>query len=128
MSIIAACNEKLYAEGDSLFNDGEYRQALERFALASHDLYEKQEERFASHLRLACVYCNLNRYQEALQEMLHALNDHQKTDNTLLELNRLLKQRLEGAGDESGQEQREKLQEQISVQSFAIMSRFTDRG
>ena len=128
LSIIAACNEKLFAEGDSLFNDGEYRQALERFALASHDLYEKQKERFASHLRLACVYCKLNRYQEAFQEMLHAIADHHETDSTSLELKRLLKLRLEGAGDESGQEQREKLQEQISAQSFAIMSRLNARG
>jgi len=43
-------------------------------------------------------------------------------------LKRLLKLRLEGAGDESGQEQREKLQEQISAQSFAIMSRLNARG
>ena len=77
---------------------------------------------------LACVYCKLNRYQEAFQEMLHAFDDHHDTDNTSLELNRLLKQRLEGAGDESGLEQREKLQEQISAQSSAIISRLIDRG
>ncbi len=128
LSIIAACNERLFAEGDTLFNDGDYRQALERFALASHDIEEKQVERFASHLRLTCVYCKLNRYQEAFQEMLHAIADHHETDSTSLELKRLLKLRLEGVGDKSGQEQREKLQEQISAQSFAIMSRLTDRG
>ena len=128
LSIIVACNEKLFAEGDSLYNDGEYRRALERFALASHDLDEKLVERFSSHLRLACVYCKLNRYEEAFQEMLHAIADHHETDSTPLELKRLLKQHLEGAGDESTQEQREKLQEQISAQSLAIMLRLTDRG
>jgi len=46
--------------------------------------------------------------------MLRAIADHHETDSTLLELKRLLKLRPE---------EREKLQEQISALSFAIMSR-----
>ncbi len=87
---IEICNEKLFAEGDTLFQTGDYYNALERYALASHDLRHEDKLRFVCHLRLACVYSKLMHYKDAYQETLHALHDHHATDMSL-QLNALLK-------------------------------------
>ena len=107
--LIRACNEKLFSQGDVLFKVGDYYDALERYALASHDLRPGEKQRFASHLRLACVYYKLKHYGDAYQETLHALHDHHETDHSL-RLNGLLKdQRGEIGGTPEADERRNKL-------------------
>ncbi len=107
--LIRSCDEKLFSQGDVLFKVGDYYDALERYALASHDLGHEDKQRFATHLRLACVYCKLKHYEDAYQETLHALHDHHETDHSL-RLNSLLKnQRGEIGGTDEANERRDKL-------------------
>ena len=122
LELIRACNEKLFSQGDVLFKVGDYYDALERYALASHDLRPGEKQRFASHLRLACVYCKLKHYGEAYQETLHALHDHHETDQSL-QLNSLLKnQRGEIGGTPEADERRDKLLADIDNYVTKIMA------
>lgn len=91
--LITTCTRHLFDEGDALFTAGKYHNALERYALASHDLGLAEKKRYLAHLRLACTYCKLEHYQDAYQETLLALQDQHKTD-TSLPLNKLLQKRL----------------------------------
>ena len=123
--LIRACNEKLFSQGDVLFKVGDYYDALERYALASHDLRPGEKQRFASHLRLACVYYKLKHYGDAYQETLHALHDHHETDHSL-RLNGLLKdQRGEIGGTPEADERRDKLLSDIDNCVTNIMTILT---
>lgn len=125
---IRLCNEKLFSQGDVLFKVGDYYDALERYALASHDLDHEEKQRFASHLRLACVYCRLKHYEDAYQETLHALHDHHETDYSL-RLNSLLKgQRGEIGGTPEAQERRKETREKIDNYITTIMSELATRN
>ena len=95
--LITVCNERLFNEGDRLFETGKFYDALERYALASHELKLEEKRRYAAHLRLVCTYCKLERYEDAYQETLHALQDQHKTDTSLV-LNNLLHQLREETG------------------------------
>jgi len=125
--LIDTCNEKLFTEGDVLFQVGDYYNALERYALASHDLRFTEKQRFVSHLRLACVYSKLTHYEDAYQETLHALHDHHETD-TSLRLNKLLKNHLdEITGTPKEKEKRKKILDQIDKYVTDVMIRLTAR-
>jgi tetratricopeptide (TPR) repeat protein len=124
---IRLCNEKLFSHGDVLFKVGDYYDALERYALASHDLSPEEKQRFASHLRLAAVYCKLKRYDDAYQETLHALHDHHETDYSL-RLNGLLKkQRGEIGGTPEAEQRRKKILEEVDNYVTTIMSELASR-
>ena len=125
--LIDACNENLFSEGDVLFEAGDYYYALERYALASHDLGFPEKQRFASHLRLACVYCELTRYEDAYQETLHALHDDHETDASLQLNDMLKKHRGEIAGTSEPEESRKKLLGDIDEYVTDVMSRLTTR-
>jgi len=111
--LIDICNEKLFSEGDVLFKVGDYYDALEHYALATHDLGYGEKQLFSSHLRLACVYCKLNHYENAYQETLHALHDHHETDSSLQLNNLLNKQRGEIGGTPEAEEKRQKIFDEI---------------
>ena len=111
--LIDLCNEKLFSEGDVLFKVGDYYDALEHYALATHDLGYGEKQLFSSHLRLACVYCKLNHYENAYQETLHALHDHHETDSSLQLNNILKKQRGEIGGTPEAEERRKKIYDEI---------------
>ncbi|MEN8177414.1 MAG: HEAT repeat domain-containing protein [Pseudomonadota bacterium] len=124
--LIDICNEKLFFEGDVLFQLGDYHQALERYALASHDLRYAKKQRFASHLRLACVYCKLTHYKDAYQETLHALHDRHETDVSL-KLNNLLKRQQGETGSTSEMdEKRKKILDDIDSYVTDAMIRLSD--
>lgn len=125
--LIDICNEKLFTEGDVLFQVGDYYNALERYALASHDLRFMEKQRFVSHLRLACVYSKLTHYEDAYQETLHALHDHHETD-TSLRLNKLLKNQLDEINRTPKQEGKRKTTlDQIDKYVTDVMTRLTAR-
>ncbi|MEN8130753.1 MAG: HEAT repeat domain-containing protein [Pseudomonadota bacterium] len=117
--LIDICNEKLIFEGDVLFQLGDYYKALERYALASHDLRYSEKQRFVSHLRLACVYCKLSHYNDAFQETLHALHDRHETDVSL-KLNNLLK-------SQQIDEKSTKILDDIDSYVTDVMARLSDK-
>ncbi len=124
---IDTCNERLFSEGDTLFQVGDYYDALERYALASHDLPQDEKLRFVSHLRLACVYCKLKHYKDAYQETLHALHDQHDTD-TSLQLNDLLKkQQGETAGKPLSDKEGKVILEKIDQYATDIIAGLTAR-
>jgi len=119
--LIDTCNQHLFSEGDVFFKVGEYYDALERFALASHELSLKDKQQFSAHVRLACTYCKLENYDDAYQETLHALQDHHKTDISLL-LNKLIQEiRGEIGGTSEAQQRRNKLRKQIDSNVISTM-------
>jgi len=125
--LIRLCNEKLFSHGDVFFKVGDYYDALERYALASHDLSPEEKQRFASHLRLAGVYCKLKRYDDAYQETLHALHDRHETDYSL-RLNGLLKeQRGEIGGTTEAEERRKRMLEEIDLYVTTVISELATR-
>jgi len=81
--LIDACNERLLAEGDTLFMAGDYHGARARYARLSHDLGDREKKRFALFLRSACVYCKLKDYRDADQSILQALRFDHETDKSL---------------------------------------------
>lgn len=83
------CNQRLFAEGDTAFNAGDYHLANERFALAAQGLSTKDNKRFAYYVRAASVYCKLEEYENASEALLQALHHQQETD-TVLEMNKLV--------------------------------------
>jgi len=87
--LIELCNVKLYQQCDAIYQKEEYFQALECYSLTTQSLNEDQKHRFRSHLRIACTYCKLQRYSDAKQALLYALQYHEKTDYAL-KLNDLL--------------------------------------
>lgn len=112
--LITTCTQHLFDAGDALYKAGKYHDALERYALASHDIGFADKQRFSAHLRLACIYCKLEHYEDAYQETLLALQDHHKTD-TSLTLNKLLHGRLsESARTPEAKERRDKLAAEIA--------------
>lgn len=111
--LIAACNQQLFDEGDRLFKTGEYRDALERYALASHNLALEEKRRHWTHIRLASIYCKLKHYEDAYQETLLALEDNHKTD-TSLNLNKMLHEMRSETGDtDEAQARRDRLEAEI---------------
>lgn len=111
--LITACNQHLFNEGDQLFKAGEYRDALERYALASHNLALEEKRRHWAHIRLASIYCKLKHYEDAYQETLLALQDQHKTD-TSLNLNKMLHELRSETGDtEEAQARRDRLDSEI---------------
>lgn len=124
--LIDICNEKLFFEGDVMFQHGDYHNALERYALASHDLRYTEKHRFFSHLRLACVYCKLTHYKDAYQETLHALHDRHKTDISL-HLNNLLKrQQAEMDRPSAAEEEGVKILDDIDLYVTDVMLELSD--
>jgi len=73
--LIQICNERILQQGDSLFKEGKYIEAHERYAALFHHLTDEQKQDFALHLREACVYCRLGYFEEANQSLLLALQD-----------------------------------------------------
>jgi tetratricopeptide (TPR) repeat protein len=125
--LIDTCSEKLFSEGDLLFKSGDYFDALERYALASHGLGYGEKRRFTSHLRLACVYCKLNNYEDAYQETLHALHDHHETDSSLRLNNWLKKQRGEIGGTPGAKKKHRKILDEIDKHVTDVMAGLTTR-
>ncbi|MCP3870401.1 MAG: HEAT repeat domain-containing protein [Gammaproteobacteria bacterium] len=122
-NLIDICNEKLFYEGDVFFKTKDYYDALERYAVASHDLAISDKEHFACHLRLACVYCKLIQFEDAYQETLLALQDHHKTSSSL-HLNDLLKrERGEIGGTAEAEERRRKIRKDVDEFVTGVMSR-----
>ncbi|MCP5416664.1 MAG: hypothetical protein H6965_06200 [Chromatiaceae bacterium] len=122
---IRSCSEQLFKEGDVLFKVGEYYEALERYALASHDMEINEKHRYLAHLRLAGVYCKLERYEDAYQETLLALQDHDETE-TSLEINKLLQQmRAEIGTTAEAQKKRDRLATEISALVDNAMARLS---
>jgi hypothetical protein len=93
--LIKTCNEHILQKGDSLFKEGRYAEARERFAALSHHLSLEEKQNYALHLRLACVYYKLGDFDDANQALLLALQDGHETDMSI---------RLKHALDESGTE------------------------
>jgi tetratricopeptide (TPR) repeat protein len=123
--LITRCSQQLFNEGDVLFKVGEYYDALERYALASHDMSMEEKKKYSAHLRLACTYCKLARYEVAYQETLLALQDHHKTD-TSLDINKLLQEiRSEIGGTAEAKARRDKLAIEISALVEKAMSELT---
>ncbi len=119
------CNERLFGEGDRLFNTGYYHDAKAQYAVASHGLGDAEKKRFASYLREACVYCKLEDYQDADQALLQALQHHHETDSTLT-LNKLLQKLLDQSESARLTEQeREQLNAQIDECVSDIMRKLT---
>lgn len=120
--LISTCNQQLLNEGDVLFRVGEYAAALERYALASHELKPADKEHHALHLRLACTYCKLAQYEDAYRETLLALQEHHKTEPSL-SLSKLLHQMLSEVGTTAEvRERRDKLVTEIADQAENTMS------
>ncbi len=112
--LLTACNQHLFNEGDRLFKNGEYRGALDHYALASHNLALAEQRRYSVHDRLACIYCKLMHYEDAYQETLHALQDNHKTD-TSLNLNNLLHEmRSETGNTPEAEARRDRLDVEIA--------------
>jgi len=88
--LIVVCNQHLFIEGDMLLRSGDYRDALDLYALGSHNLNLEDKKRYSVHIRLACAYCKLHHYDDAYQETLLSLQD-QETEETLV-LNKLLQE------------------------------------
>lgn len=123
--LIKTCHQHLFDEGDTLFKVGEYHAALERYALASHNLEPEQKRHHLAHIRLACTYCKLHHYEDAFQETLHALQDHHKPD-TSLNLNRLLQELSnENAKTAEAEGRRSWLEAEIARHAENVMSELT---
>jgi tetratricopeptide (TPR) repeat protein len=103
--LIAECNERLFAKGDTLFKSGKYYDARERYSAASRELSEQENKKYSGFLRLACVYCKLSDYEDADQAVLQALKYGQQTDMSL-SLNKLLQKVLDQKTSKSGEERR----------------------
>ncbi|MCB1758244.1 MAG: hypothetical protein KDI68_00490 [Gammaproteobacteria bacterium] len=120
--LIERCNRNLFNEGDALFKVEEYYDALERYALASHEMRLNEKHRYAAHLRLACAYCKLERYEDAFQETLHALQDEKRSEDSI-ELNKLLQEiRGEIGETEEASAQRQQLAARIDALITTIFS------
>jgi tetratricopeptide (TPR) repeat protein len=121
--LIERCNQSLFREGDVLFKVEEYYDALERYALASHDMVLAEKHRYAAHLRLACTYCKLERYEDAFQETLHALQDEDPSEESI-ELNKLLQEiRGEIGSTDEAKARRQRLTGRIDSLITTIFSR-----
>ena len=87
------CNRLLFAEGDAAFKAGDFHLANECFALAAHGLSTEVSNQFSSFLRIACVYCKLEDYENASQALLQGFQHQEETD-TALELSTLVNKLL----------------------------------
>ena len=113
--LITTCSQHLYDEGDALFKTGEYHDALERYALASHDMEMVEKQRHSTHLRLTCIYCKLEQYENAHQETLLALQDQHETE-TSMALNKLLQKiRNTSSGSAETKAQRAEISAEIDA-------------
>jgi len=109
--LIAYCNEQLYQVCDQLFHNREYFKALECYSLTTSSLDKHDKHHFRSHLRIACSYCKLQRYNDAKQAILLALQYHEQTDDTL-SLNKYI-QELENTENDYDRRQIQQRIEQI---------------
>lgn len=117
------CDERLFAEGDRLFNAGYFHDAKAHYAVASQGLGDEEKKRFASYLRQASVYCKLEDYEDADQALLQALQHHHETDMTLT-LNKLLQKLLDqSAGTKLTEQEREQLDTEIDECVSDIMTK-----
>jgi len=87
--LIELCNKHQYHNCDEIYQAKEYFHALECYSSITSRLSEHDKHHYLSHLRIACTYCKLERYNDARDATLLALQHHQKTDEAL-RLNELL--------------------------------------
>ena len=118
--LIAKCNERLFARGDTLFKSANFLEARERYSAASHGLTQEDTRQYSAFLRLACVYCMLRDYEDADQAVLQDLKTGQKTELSLA-LNKLLQEAL-GNRDAEPEEERNRVTGEIDRLVTRIMS------
>ena len=80
--LIDTCNERMFKQGDSSFQESDLHEAKKCFSEASYGLDEAGKKRFAPYLRLACVYCKLGEYEDAAQSVSLALKNQQEPETS----------------------------------------------
>lgn len=117
------CNERMFKQGDSSFQESDLHEAKKCFSEASHGLDEAGKRRFAPFLRLACVYCKLGEYEDAAQSISLALQNQQEpeTSSALSELlNNLLYPEQEAP---QGEEERNNIRNEIDKAAVGAINR-----
>ena len=100
--LIKFCNYQLFLKGDSFYRSQNYFEALEYYSLTSTDLNNEEKHKFSDYLRIACVYCKLERYHDAADATLVALQYNQDTQDALL-LEQLLRELIKDMSDKDPQ-------------------------
>lgn len=90
--LIKLCNYQLFLEGDLFYHSQQYFEALEHYSLASRDLSDSEKQHYHAYLRIACVYCKLERYNDAAEANMIALQHNQDIQQEVLELEELLRE------------------------------------
>ncbi|MBF0264267.1 MAG: HEAT repeat domain-containing protein [Gammaproteobacteria bacterium] len=92
--LIELCTSKLFLIGDLFFYSEKYFKALEYYSSASQDLSDEIKQHYHAYMRLACVYCKLERYNEALEANLIAIQKHQEMEQESQQLQNLLREMI----------------------------------
>jgi tetratricopeptide (TPR) repeat protein len=89
--LIKFCNYQLLLKGDSLYHSQQYFEALEYYSLASRELSENEKQDYHVYLCIACVYCKLERYNDALEANMIAMQYNEGIEQEVLDLEQLLR-------------------------------------
>jgi len=120
------CNYQLFLKGDSLYQSQKYFEALDFYSLASRELNDNEKQDYHVYLRIACVYCKLERYNDALEANIIAMQYNQGIEQEVLELEQLLQSIIKNTLNKDYQSQQQiKNLEELDNSIVKIMRRLT---